>query len=174
MSKCERKKKKRCRHIGNSHIISVELDKREPDLEYGETHPVYSFVFYLDDKVISYPVDESAFFPHLNYSTVDNGKRGSWILTCSCGHAGCAGYHDITSIRFKRDTVQLTACTRDGYDRGVLGTGKGENVVYVNRTAFEAVQNDIIRLLTEHKDDYFLLSGSAFPDKGKEWLSWFK
>jgi|AGFT01.1.fsa_nt_gi hypothetical protein len=83
--------------------------------------------------------------------------QDGWIwdsfFTCSCGHGGCAGYHENVRIHRKKNTVRVAGKRRDGYTDGVVGTG--DQVVYFDKADWDAVRAYYVDLFRKNPDAIF-------------------
>lgn len=85
------------------------------------------------------------------------------FLTCSCGHGGCAGYHDNVVIRRKKNTVMVVGKKEDGYNEGVVLTG--ESVVYFDKEQWDGVLDHYLKLFKENPDGVFEDTGFMFTGR---------
>lgn len=51
-------------------------------------------------------------------------KSWDYLDSCSCGHAGCAGIWNGVKIKRRKFTTEYRAKKEDGYENGIMGTGK--------------------------------------------------
>lgn len=82
-------------------------------------------------------------------------KGWTWdsFFTCSCGHGGCAGYHENVRIHRKKATVRVMGKVSDGYKDGVVGTG--EQVVYFDKAEWDAVREYYLGLFRKNPEGIF-------------------
>lgn len=176
MTKLLNRKRKAQRHIDSAKSINIDMtletiynewgDDYEP---IGEKIPVWVFTARIDDKDIEETHDVLALFHELypiNVGWDENKAKGQYFLTCSCGHAGCAGYWEPIVIRVKKDTVQWSTRKEHGYRKGVIGTG--ENVVYLKRDDYEECRKFILDMFRSSPDHNFMIAGTHMT--GREWL----
>lgn len=75
------------------------------------------------------------------------------FFTCSCGHGGCAGYHENVRIHRKKNTVRVMGKVSDGYKDGVVGTG--QDVVYFDKGQWDAVRDFYLDLFRKNPGAIF-------------------
>lgn len=176
MSKLLNRKRKAQRHIDAAKSIKIDMtldtiyDEWGDDYEpIGDAIPVWVFTARIDDKDIAETHDVLALFHEcypINVGWDENKAKGQYFLTCSCGHAGCAGYWEPIVIRVKKDTVQWSTRKEHGYRNGVIGTG--ENVVYLKRDDYEECRKFILDMFRSSPDHNFMIAGTHMT--GREWL----
>lgn len=151
VTKAKSKYNNRRAHYRGAHSIKLtqSIYTMEDDTDYHHGlkvgAPVTQFGVEIDGK----PVDDvycmSIFFDLFQdrkFWSDSQDEKGAYFLTCSCGCAGCAGIWFPVTVRKKRDTVQWVGRKREGYPKGVIGTG--EQVVYFKRDQYEKIQAQII------------------------------
>lgn len=78
--------------------------------------------------------------------------------TCSCGHAGCAGIWNGIRVYKKKKYFKYVAKKSDGYDKGILGTGKfnltfsKENIFNIRKYIIDFYISNAGLLGTEYSD----------------------
>lgn len=120
--------------------LGIRLDKVEPS-------EVYSIWDLLDASLPGFKPK------HDGYSFYE-------FLTCSCGHAGCAGYYDGIYIHPKKKTIKITGHRRMGYKKGVFGTGP--QVVYLDHQELTAIREEYLELFRKNPGNVFQINTYFF------------
>lgn len=80
-----------------------------------------------------------------------NGRYSSVYLdSCSCGAAGCAGIWNGVKVNKKKNAYLYRAKKKDGYDNGILGTGKWNLWLYKDN--IESLRKEIVSFLKGNKE----------------------
>lgn len=79
-----------------------------------------------------------------------------YLDTCSCGHAGCAGFWNGVRVYKKKKYFKYVAKKSDGYDKGILSSGKlnltfsKENILNIRKYIVDFYISNASNLGTEH------------------------
>lgn len=131
--------------------LGCRIDKMEPQ-------EVYSMYYFMKAMAPGW------------YGDYQSGFSWDSFFTCSCGIAGCAGYHENVFIHRKKKTVRVKGTKYWGYENGVVGTG--EDVVYFDKVQWDAVREYYLDLFQENPMCVF--QDNDFYFTGRRGLELFK
>lgn len=81
------------------------------------------------------------------------GWSGNYFLTCTCGAPGCNGYWDGVRIHRKKDVVRVSGTVKNGYKKGVVGTG--DQVVYFDKKEFDGLREYYLEQFRKYPNGIF-------------------
>lgn len=135
---------------------SILDDEGWMDLEDGEKYTITRLGCRID-KVEPEETYCMYYFLHAMKPGWKGDFQSGWVwdsfFTCSCGHAGCAGYHENVRIHRKKATIRVMGKVSDGYKDGVVGTK--QDVVYFDKKQWDAVREYYLDLFRKNPEGIF-------------------
>lgn len=87
---------------------------------------------------------------NLGYGRSNGRYSYVYLDSCSCGAAGCAGIWNGVKVNKKKNAYLYRAKKKDGYDNGILGTGKWN--LWLSKDNLETIRKEIVSFLKENKE----------------------